>query len=136
MQGIYHTLISVSRRNRKSDYIKLASRIIYYIIDSHYTTSRHAICYPPPTNYQREQVKNKASNSFWNVEDWDSKSITVYVFTNFLQSESNITVLTDVQKKKKKRNHYVYLILTCKRQEWHAPSPWIRHGRRERQEKW
>lgn len=25
----------------------------------------------------------------------------LYVFTNFLQSESNITVLTDVQKKKK-----------------------------------
>lgn len=41
----------------------------------------------------------------------------LYVFTNFLQSESNITVLTDVQKKKKRRNHYVYLILTCKRQE-------------------
>lgn len=27
----------------------------------------------------------------------------LYVFTNFLQSESNITVLTDVQKKKKKK---------------------------------
>lgn len=26
----------------------------------------------------------------------------LYVFTNFLQSESNITVLTDVQKKEKK----------------------------------
>lgn len=114
MQGIYHTLISMSRRNRKSDYIKLASRIIYYIIDSHYTTSRHAICYPPPTNYQREQVKNKASNRFemWKIEIRN----LLYVFTNFLQSESNITVLTDVQKKKK-RNHYVYLILTCKRQE-------------------
>lgn len=27
----------------------------------------------------------------------------LYVFTNFLQSESNITVLTDVQKKRKKK---------------------------------
>lgn len=29
----------------------------------------------------------------------------LYVFTNFLQSESNITVLTDVQKKEKKPLH-------------------------------
>lgn len=29
--------------------------------------------------------------------------ILLYVFTNFLQSESNITVLTDVQKKRKKK---------------------------------
>lgn len=129
MQGIYHTLICVSRRNRKSDYIKLASRIIYYIIDSHYTTSRHAICYPPPTNYQREQVKNKASNSFWNVEDWD-----MYLLIFFSQRVILLSWL--MCKKKGRRNHYVYLILTCKRQEWHAPSTWIRHGRRERQEKW
>lgn len=133
MQGIYHTLISMSRRNRKSDYIKLASRIIYYIIDSHYTTSRHAICYPPQpiTRENKSRIRLRKVFEMWKIEIQN----LLYVFTNFLQSESNITVLTDVQKKKK-RNHYVYLILTCKRQEWHAPSPWIRHGRRERQEKW
>lgn len=35
----------------------------------------------------------------WKIEI----QILLYVFANFLQSESNITVLTDVQKKKEKK---------------------------------
>lgn len=83
----------------------------------------------PITRENKSRIRLQTVFEMWKIEIRN----LLYVFTNFLQSESNITVLTDVQKKKK-RNHYVYLILTCKRQEWHAPSPWIRHGRRETRE--
>lgn len=66
----------------------------------------------PITRENKSRIRLRKVFEMWKIEIQN----LLYVFTNFLQSESNITVLTDVQKKKK-RNHYVYLILTCKRQE-------------------
>lgn len=68
----------------------------------------------PITRENKSRIRLRKVFEMWKIEIQN----LLYVFTNFLQSESNITVLTDVQKKKKKRrNHYMYLILTCKRQE-------------------
>lgn len=66
----------------------------------------------PITRENKSRIRLQTVFEMWKIEIRN----LLYVFTNFLQSESNITVLTDVQKKKK-RNHYMYLILTCKRQE-------------------
>lgn len=68
----------------------------------------------PITRENKSRIRLRKVFEMWKIEIQN----LLYVFTNFLQSEINITVLTDVQKKKKmRRNHYVYLILTCKRQE-------------------
>lgn len=52
----------------------------------------------PITRENKSRIRLRKVFEMWKIEIQN----LLYVFTNFLQSESNITVLTDVQKKKKK----------------------------------
>lgn len=53
----------------------------------------------PITRENKSRIRLQTVFEMWKIEIRN----LLYVFTNFLQSESNITVLTDVQKKKKKK---------------------------------
>lgn len=53
----------------------------------------------PITRENKSRIRLRKVFEMWKIEIQN----LLYVFTNFLQSESNITVLTDVQKKKKKK---------------------------------
>lgn len=53
----------------------------------------------PITRENKSRIRLRKVFEMWKIEIRN----LLYVFTNFLQSESNITVLTDVQKKKKKK---------------------------------
>lgn len=50
----------------------------------------------PITRENKSRIRLQTVFEMWKIEI----RILLYVFANFLQSESNITVLTDVQKKK------------------------------------
>lgn len=52
----------------------------------------------PITRENKSRIRLQTVFEMWKIEIRN----LLYVFTNFLQSESNITVLTDVQKKEKK----------------------------------
>lgn len=53
----------------------------------------------PITRENKSRIRLRKVFEMWKIEIQN----LLYVFTNFLQSESNITVLTDVQKKKEKK---------------------------------
>lgn len=53
----------------------------------------------PITRENKSRIRLQTVFEMWKIEI----RILLYVFANFLQSESNITVLTDVQKKRKKK---------------------------------
>lgn len=53
----------------------------------------------PITRENKSRIRLRKVFEMWKIEIQN----LLYVFTNFLQSESNITVLTDVQKKRKKK---------------------------------